>query len=270
MGTSMEESNKVVVKVKYQGLNQDQKTNSRPDMVTEWHIPRILGAIAILVIFILFPFYYFSDQPSEAIVDHKTITKIADTKNIKSTSKVTKTVNQKIPATVIAEKVNNSIKQEVLESKIPKAVIKSNIKQATSVTSKKPEQQTKIELATEQSKTKKTIPPNTHIVRALLTTGLNNKEPVDNIVSEIKVSKQKAAGIYYFTEINNMKGQALYHHWLRAGKLIYKRKIRILGNRWRAATSKLITYSKTGDWAVRLVNEQGITLNEIQFKAVKE
>lgn len=39
-----------------------------------------------------------------------------------------------------------------------------------------------------------------------------------------------------------MKGQALYHYWIREGKLIYKGKINILGDRWRAATSKLISY----------------------------
>lgn len=266
----MEESNKVVVKVKYQGLNQDQKTNSRPDMVTEWHIPRILGAVAILLIFILFPFYYFSEQSSEAIVEHKTIATATDTKNIKSAPKDSKIVNPQIPEKAITEKFNNSIKQEILKTKIQKAIIKPNTKQATGITSKTTELKVKTKSATKQSKTKQTISTNSKIVRALLTTGLNNKEPVDNIVSEIKVSKQKASGVYYFTEINNMKGQTLYHHWLRAGKLIYKRKIRILGHRWRAATSKLITYSKTGDWAVRLVNKQGMTLNEIQFKAVKE
>jgi len=267
MGKTMEESNKVVVKVKYQGLNQPQNTNSRPEMVTEWHIHRILTAVAILLIFILFPFYYFSEQSPELAVQDKIIIKASDTN--KSIVKPSKIINHQIPAAIITEKLNTEIKPVIVASKKPEAVIKSNIKLPPVISNKNLKQPNKTDLISEQSKISKSIKSDTVISRALLTTGLNNKEPIDNISSTIKVNEQKATGIYYFTEINNMKGQALYHHWLRDDKLIYKRTIRILGNRWRAATSKLITYSRTGNWTVRLVNKQGTILNEIKFKVIK-
>ncbi|NOQ76526.1 MAG: DUF2914 domain-containing protein, partial [Methylococcaceae bacterium] len=106
------------------------------------------------------------------------------------------------------------------------------------------------------------------VVRALLATEVINKEPVGNMVLPLMLNKDIAKRVYYFTEIINMKGQSLYHQWFRDEQLIYKRKIIMLGNRWRVSTSKLIPYSKTGMWTVRLVGKQGIILNEIKFEVI--
>ncbi len=51
---------------------------------------------------------------------------------------------------------------------------------------------------------------------------------------------------------------------------MYKKEIKILGNRWRASTSKMIINSKVGVWNTRLVNKEGVILNEIKFKVVHE
>ena len=263
MSKSMNEDNKVVVKVKYQGLNQEQKFDTRPDMVTEWHIQRIVGAVAILIVFILLPFYFFSGDSSELANNLEPKLKIIEKKAInnemvKQVVKVVEPVAKpfiKFPnpelkkqQSIIAEPIENITKETAIVVESPKEIKK--------------------ELTIEQVEKPKVL-TNKKIIRALLTTGLNNKEPIDNIRLPIKVSNDKASGIYYYTEIIDMKGQALYHHWFRNDKLVYKRKINILGNRWRAATSKLIPYSKAGDWTVRLVNMQGVILNEIKFEVIK-
>lgn len=105
-----------------------------------------------------------------------------------------------------------------------------------------------------------------HIVRALLTTRVKNKEPVDKVIPPVIVNENHAIGIYYFTEIINMKGHSLYHQWLWNDNIIYKRKINILGDRWRAATGKFITHDKQGMWRVRIVDKQGVILDQIVFK----
>ncbi len=61
-----------------------------------------------------------------------------------------------------------------------------------------------------------------------------------------------------------MKGEILFHYWLRNGQSIYKKELNILGNRWRASTSKLISYSKTGKWRVESVNKEDVILNKIK------
>ena len=108
------------------------------------------------------------------------------------------------------------------------------------------------------------------VVRALLTVGLNNKEPLGNISLPISVTENKAVRVYYFTEIVNMKGQSLFHQWTWNNQIVYKKEIKILGNRWRASTSKMIINSKVGVWNTRLVNKEGVILNEIKFKVVHE
>ena len=96
------------------------------------------------------------------------------------------------------------------------------------------------------------------ITRALLTIGVNNKEPLEVIVSPVVVNKNKVSGVFYFTEIVDMKGVDLYHRWLWNDEVQYNKKINILGDRWRAATSKTIPYTKTGSWSVRLVNNEDV------------
>lgn len=128
---------------------------------------------------------------------------------------------------------------------------------------------TKIDILKQDVKAIEPVPTlGVNVARALLTTRVDKKEPIDNVTSVV-VNKTKASGVYYYTEIIDMNGQTLYHYWIREGKLIYKRKINILGDRWRAATSKLISYSKMGAWAVRLVNMEGDILNEIKFEVVE-
>lgn len=258
----MEESNKIVVKVKYQDLKKELESDSQPKMVTEWHMQRILAAIAMLIFFILLPFYYFSGQSPEsvdnAMPELKPAEKAVIKQNIQSIEpkvEATDRTVKKQPA-IVAIEPPEMIKKEPAKREVIKedTVNKYPVKEY---------------IIAEQAKDSNML-NSPKIVRAVLTTDINDKEPVDNISSIIGVNKDRATKVYYFTEIIDMKGQVLYHRWLRNGQLIFKRKINILGNRWRASTSKMIIYSKAGLWTVRLEDEQGAILNEIKFEVIKE
>ncbi|MEE9339841.1 MAG: DUF2914 domain-containing protein [Methylococcaceae bacterium] len=110
----------------------------------------------------------------------------------------------------------------------------------------------------------------TIISRALLTNALIDREPVDNIISFVKVSRQKDTKINYFTEIMNMNGKVLYHQWLWEGQMEFNKKINIKGSRWRVSTKKFIPFSKPGTWLAKLVNEEGNILNEIKFEVIQK
>lgn len=110
----------------------------------------------------------------------------------------------------------------------------------------------------------------TIISRALLTNALIDREPVDNIISFVKVSRQKDTKINYFTEIINMTGKVLYHQWLWEGQVEFNKKISIKGPRWRVSTKKFIPFSKPGTWLAKLVNEEGNILNEIKFEVIQK
>ncbi|MCK5830951.1 MAG: DUF2914 domain-containing protein [Methylococcales bacterium] len=108
------------------------------------------------------------------------------------------------------------------------------------------------------------------VSRALLSRGMKNREPIDKITSSIHVGQEAAIKLYYFTEIIDMEGQTLYHHWIREGESIFKREIKVLGRRWRASTNKFIQYFNQGEWKVVLENEDGVVLNEIQFEVIEK
>ena len=242
----MEDSqNKLVVKVKYQGLNKEQGQSTEPQMVTEWHTGRIVGAIIIFLLFIMLPFYLFEEDDDAS-----------------------KPVNT-IP----------TVDNEILEKQLPKKIITSvdvisipsdsAVKENKNNISSKPLVNIKENNIEKELKIVPEILSNKNIVRAVLAKGIYDKEPVGDLVLPLVLNKVEASRVYYFTEIINMKGQYLYHQWLRNDQEVYKRKISILGNRWRASTNKLIVYSKVGNWTVRLVNKQGVILNEIQFEAIE-
>ena len=60
----MTDNNKVVIKINIKDSDKRIKKNSQSKMVTEWHFQRIMIAMIMLVIVILIPFYFFSDEPS--------------------------------------------------------------------------------------------------------------------------------------------------------------------------------------------------------------
>ena len=82
------------------------------------------------------------------------------------------------------------------------------------------------------------------------------------------MSQTEATVIYYFTEIKDMKGRIIYHQWLHEGKVVFKSPFKILGKRWRVATSKSLGYSAQGQWIVRSVDKAGKIYNEIVFDVV--
>ncbi len=240
----MEESqNTVRVKVKYQGLKQPNNKPTETQMVTQWHVGRIIAVIVILLLLIGLTIYFFNRDSSHSVN--------------------TSTVNAKPVKNILAEKIIKEVEDisKPSHSVVTKIITESNIvKPYVDVINKKVEP-----VLHKEAK----VLANKIVTRALLAKGIYRKEPVGNIEFPLVLNKTEAKSVFYFTEIIDMKGKYLYHQWLRGNQLVYKRKINILGNRWRASTSKLIPYSKAGDWTVRLVNKQGVILNEIKFKAIK-
>jgi hypothetical protein len=108
------------------------------------------------------------------------------------------------------------------------------------------------------------------VTRARLAQGVANREPFGQVERPVKVNKDFAVGVFYFTDLNGMKGQTVLHRWKRKGKVVFEKKKVILGNRWRTYTSKLLTAYSTGSWVVELINEDGVPLHVIEFEVVME
>ncbi len=106
------------------------------------------------------------------------------------------------------------------------------------------------------------------VIRARLAQGVANREPFGQVETPVQVNKEFAVGVFFFTELNGMKGQSVSHVWKHRGKVIFEKKKIIRGNRWRTYTSKLLTAYSVGPWSVELVNEAGVLLHVVEFDVV--
>jgi hypothetical protein len=141
-------------------------------------------------------------------------------------------------------------------------------KQDTKKTALQPKEAVPEQIVNTPEKSKTEIKKN--IIRALLTFKINNNEPEGEIALPLKLSKANSTSVYYFVELNAMKGRTVYHEWLLDNELITRKKVNISDDNWRTSSRQLFAYSDRTNWTARLVDETGQILNEIHFNAVYE
>ncbi|WP_455201248.1 DUF2914 domain-containing protein [Kaarinaea lacus] len=98
-----------------------------------------------------------------------------------------------------------------------------------------------------------------HVSRALLTTGVKQREPVDNVCIP---ERNK---ITFFTEINNYANHRVTHRWKYNDKTLFELSFNVRGPRWRVWTSKNIPVKSVGPWVIEVVDEDGNILAQKLF-----
>lgn len=99
------------------------------------------------------------------------------------------------------------------------------------------------------------LPPN--IIRAQLTNGIKNREPIDRAESVISTPSQGFKRLFYFTEFRGMKGQKVFHRWEHEGHIVAEVKFNVGGNRWRVYSSKNLIPSMEGEWKITITDATG-------------
>jgi len=97
--------------------------------------------------------------------------------------------------------------------------------------------------------------------RALFTTRIQNKEPVDDLQS-VSVAAQQVS---FFTELRNLNGKTATHRWSVSGQVVYSKEFNVGANRWRVWSTKTIAPYKGQLVVVQiLVNGQVVTQETIR------
>jgi len=99
------------------------------------------------------------------------------------------------------------------------------------------------------------------IARSAITTGVENREPVDSI-NKLSTDSHK---VYYFTELKDMEGQQVTHRWEYNGKVMAEVPFQVGGSRWRVFSSKQLDGIWQGEWKVSVVDANGGTLGVNTF-----
>ena len=103
--------------------------------------------------------------------------------------------------------------------------------------------------------------PSPQVKRAVLTSAVTGREPVDNLNSNTTDLKK----IFFFTELVGLEGQTVRHRWLFGDEVKAEIPFKISGPRWRVWSSKRMTPAWAGAWKVQVVDAQGRVLHEETF-----
>lgn len=104
------------------------------------------------------------------------------------------------------------------------------------------------------------------VSRALLTSGMAGREPVDVLPASVSVPEGGVRTIYFFTELRQLGGHRVVHRWQHGAETVAKVPFRIGANsRWRVYSSKEIAADRPGQWAVTVVSDDGEVLASASF-----
>lgn len=103
------------------------------------------------------------------------------------------------------------------------------------------------------------------VIRASLNSDIKDNQPGTALTSPVKVAEHKTLELFYFSEVKNMKGKVLYHHWLKNGRVVYKKTWDIKEQKARLISSKTIGFADRGEWQILLLDKKGKPLSEANF-----
>ncbi|MGZ8194288.1 MAG: DUF2914 domain-containing protein [Methylosarcina sp.] len=264
----------IVIKVKYPSPEDQAKDiKSSPEIITEWNVKRIISAVAVIIL-ILGLALYFIGSHEENSAKSLPLSENQVHPEIKPDS-----VSDQAKDTEAESKSLSTFQERASTQPLPLNQSETGIVSTKPVIDKPTENNGKEKAAIESTASEKqqpAIPKNelnkkhkqNRVVRSLLAHKIINKEPVRIIDSTVKVGKTKSVWVNYFTELKGMNNKTVYHEWLNKGRIIYRQKLNISSNRWRAASRKLFNSKAAGQWRVRTVDEKGRILDQKEFKII--
>jgi hypothetical protein len=102
------------------------------------------------------------------------------------------------------------------------------------------------------------------VARAIVTTEIMDREPVDSIDTLSNDHNQ----VFFFTELENLSGQTITHRWEYAGEIMADVSLEIGSARWRTYSSKRLFQGWLGEWKVSVIDEEGRELSATTFTHV--
>jgi len=96
--------------------------------------------------------------------------------------------------------------------------------------------------------------------RAVFTTAIQDREPVDQIAV---IDSNTLQNVTFFTELTDLKDHSITHQWIYDNQLMYEKTFEIGSNRWRVWSSKSFLPTWTGEWTVKVLNEDFVVLESV-------
>ncbi len=102
------------------------------------------------------------------------------------------------------------------------------------------------------------------VVRAQLTSAINEHEPVDAL-NEVWLDNGVSKRIFLFIQLRNQGGRQVSVHWYYGTEEVAMVNLSIGNQKWRTNSSKLLSNHQLGKWHVTLVDQNGRLLAQKDF-----
>jgi len=97
------------------------------------------------------------------------------------------------------------------------------------------------------------------VVRAVFTSQVVDREPVDQLGS-VAHGPEGTDEVFFFTELRGLQGHQVTHRWEYEGEIMAEITFPIDGPRWRVYSSKKLMPQWTGEWTVKVIDQNGTEL----------
>lgn len=235
----------VVIKINYAN-KQSTRTSQSSDVVTVWHIPRILAALTILLALIIAVWPSASTDTQDTVASEAPKAKEVETQVLALPA---------VPESSIAVK---SAPQSVPTPKQP--VVASNQENAVKVPQKAEDAPFKLD----GSKPAAVI-YDRHVLRAALVAEMKENTPGPRLQPSISLGANGTQELFYFTEIKHPKQSAYQHQWFKNDQSVLKKNLAVKGDPARLVSTKKLTAKDRGVWSVVLLDSKGKALSESRF-----
>jgi len=107
-------------------------------------------------------------------------------------------------------------------------------------------------------------PATGNIARAMFTTAIENREPVDRVL----ILENNISDIYFFSDLRHFQGKTLKHRWEYEGRVVNEKTFEVKGPRWRVYSVHKIDRNMLGRWTVVMTDDKDCPLKAVIFQYV--
>lgn len=235
----------VVIKINYAN-KPSARTSQSSDVVTVWHVPRILAALTILLALIIAVWPSASSNIQDTVISEAPKSKEVETQALA------------LPAVPESSVAVNSAPTSIATPK--QSIVGASHENAVKAAHKAEDVQYKLD----GSKPAAVI-YDRHVLRAALVAEMKENIPGPRLQPSISLGANGTQELFYFTEIKH-PGQSTYQHqWFKNDQSVLKKHLAVKGDPTRLVSTKKLTAKDRGVWSVVLLDSKGKALSESRF-----
>lgn len=242
---------------------QDNDEHDKPPFDRQKILLALLLACCIIALISYIIFYWNGEeQPltenDPVIISHENSAPAVDTPTDKSA--MAETEKKSIDSSL---SINNILIDDSTPTENPNKIDSTTALNAIETTNST-EQVDESTLTPSKTLISNTLEDQPQVVRAQLTSAIDQREPVD-IIDHVWLDQGATGKIFFFVQLRDLVGQRVSIHWHYQDKVVAKVPLMIGSQDWRTYASKLLNKTGLGAWQVTLHDQSGKLLSRRNF-----